>query len=196
LPFLHRLSPPEGLYLKRQEHSQKTRTEKMGELHALSASDLGIRGGLRSGDCARIGAGGARRARGHAPLTIERESLGQFPPAPGARRVITAFPVDLDDDGNHEVIGIRERLSTKQGDAALWTDPETASSRGCPSQCSTNAYTCLFLQPLRIHARRGRSCNASCLAGTRPASDLCACAGKEDSFHDDGNQRRALPAIS
>jgi hypothetical protein len=60
--------------------------------------------------------------RGHAPLTIERESLGQFPPAPGARRVITAFPVDLDDDGNYEVIGIRERLSAKQGDAALWTD--------------------------------------------------------------------------
>jgi len=28
----------------------------------------------------------------------------------------------LDDDGNHEVIGIRERLSTKQGDATLWTD--------------------------------------------------------------------------
>ena len=60
--------------------------------------------------------------KGHAPLPIERESLGQFPPAPGARGVIAAFPVDLDDDGNYEVIGIRERLSAKQGDAALWTD--------------------------------------------------------------------------
>jgi hypothetical protein len=60
--------------------------------------------------------------KGHAPSDIERESLGRFPSAFGARGVIAAFPVDLDDDGNHEVIGVRERLSAKRGDAALWTD--------------------------------------------------------------------------
>jgi hypothetical protein len=63
----------------------------------------------------------ARREPPHVPNLV-RESLGQFPTPPGAREVVAAFPVDLDDDGNHEVIAVRQRLSTRQGDAALWSD--------------------------------------------------------------------------
>jgi hypothetical protein len=53
---------------------------------------------------------------------LVREPLGQFPTPPGAREVVAAFPVDLDDDGNHEVIAVRQRLSARQGDAAIWSD--------------------------------------------------------------------------
>ena len=63
----------------------------------------------------------ARREPPHVPNLV-RESLGQFPTPPGAREVVAAFPVDLDDDGNHEVVAVRQRLSTRQGDAALWSD--------------------------------------------------------------------------
>jgi hypothetical protein len=63
----------------------------------------------------------ARREPPHVPNLV-RESLGQFPTPLGAREVIAAFPVDLDDDGNHEVVAVRQRLSTRQGDAALWSD--------------------------------------------------------------------------
>jgi hypothetical protein len=63
----------------------------------------------------------ARREPPHVPNLV-RESLGQFPTPPGAREVVAAFPVDLDDDGNHEVIAVRQRLSARQGDAALWSD--------------------------------------------------------------------------
>jgi hypothetical protein len=66
----------------------------------------------------------ARAARREAPPVpnLVRESLGQFPTPPGAREVVAAFPVDLDDDGNHEVVAVRQRLSARQGDAALWSD--------------------------------------------------------------------------
>jgi hypothetical protein len=63
----------------------------------------------------------ARREPPHVPNLV-RESLGQFPTPPGAREVVAAFPVDMDDDGNHEVVAVRQRLSTRQGDAALWSD--------------------------------------------------------------------------
>jgi hypothetical protein len=63
----------------------------------------------------------ARREPPPVPNLV-RESLGQFPTPPGAREVVAAFPVDLDDDGNHEVIAVRQRLSARQGDAALWSD--------------------------------------------------------------------------
>jgi len=63
----------------------------------------------------------ARREPPHVPNLV-RESLGQFPTPPGAREVVAAFPVDLDDDGNHEVIAVRQRLSARQGDAAIWSD--------------------------------------------------------------------------
>jgi hypothetical protein len=63
----------------------------------------------------------ARREPPHVPNLV-RESLGQFPTPAGAREVIAAFVVDLDDDGNHEVIAVRQRLSARQGDAALWSD--------------------------------------------------------------------------
>lgn len=63
----------------------------------------------------------ARREPPHVPNLV-RESLGQFPTPPGAREVVAAFPVDLDDDGNHEVVAVRQRLSTRQGDAAIWSD--------------------------------------------------------------------------
>jgi hypothetical protein len=63
----------------------------------------------------------ARREPPHVPNLV-RESLGQFPTPPGAREVVAAFPVDLDDDGNHEVVAVRQRLSARQGDAALWSD--------------------------------------------------------------------------
>jgi hypothetical protein len=63
----------------------------------------------------------ARREPPHVPNLV-REPLGQFPTPPGAREVVAAFPVDLDDDGNHEVIAVRQRLSARQGDAALWSD--------------------------------------------------------------------------
>ena len=63
----------------------------------------------------------ARREPPHVPNFV-RESLGQLPTPPGAREVVAAFPVDLDDDGNHEVIAVRQRLSARQGDAALWSD--------------------------------------------------------------------------
>ena len=63
----------------------------------------------------------ARREPPPVPNLV-RESLGQFPTPPGAREVIAAFPVDLDDDGNHEVVAVRQRLSTRQGNAALWSD--------------------------------------------------------------------------
>ena len=66
----------------------------------------------------------ARAARREAPPVpnLVREPLGQFPTPPGAREVVAAFPVDLDDDGNHEVIAVRQRLSARQGDAAIWSD--------------------------------------------------------------------------
>jgi hypothetical protein len=65
-----------------------------------------------------------RAARREPPPLPEfmRESLGQLPTPPGAREVVAAFPVDLDDDGNHEVIAVRQRLSARQGDAAIWSD--------------------------------------------------------------------------
>ena len=63
----------------------------------------------------------ARREPPPVPNLV-REPLGQFPTPPGAREVVAAFPVDLDDDGNHEVIAVRQRLSARQGDAALWSD--------------------------------------------------------------------------
>jgi len=63
----------------------------------------------------------ARREPPPVPNLV-RESLGQFPTPPGAREVVAAFPVDLDDDGNHEVVAVRQRLSARQGDAALWSD--------------------------------------------------------------------------
>jgi hypothetical protein len=65
-----------------------------------------------------------RAARREAPPVpnLVREPLGQFPTPPGAREVVAAFPVDLDDDGNHEVIAVRQRLSARQGDAAIWSD--------------------------------------------------------------------------
>jgi hypothetical protein len=63
----------------------------------------------------------ARREPPHVPNLV-RESLGQFPTPPGAREVVAAFPVDMDDDGNHEVVAVRQRLSTRQGDAAIWSD--------------------------------------------------------------------------
>jgi hypothetical protein len=63
----------------------------------------------------------ARREPPHVPNLV-RESLGQFPTPPGAREVVAALPVDLDDDGNHEVIAVRQRLSARQGDAAIWSD--------------------------------------------------------------------------
>jgi hypothetical protein len=63
----------------------------------------------------------ARREPPPVPSLV-RESLGQFPTPAGAREVIAAFPVDLDDDGNHEVVAVRQRLSARQGDAALWSD--------------------------------------------------------------------------
>jgi hypothetical protein len=65
-----------------------------------------------------------RAARREPPPLPEfmRESLGQFPTPPGAREVVAAFLVDLDDDGNHEVIAVRQRLSARQGDAAIWSD--------------------------------------------------------------------------
>ncbi len=65
-----------------------------------------------------------RAARREAPPVpnLVREPLGQFSTPPGAREVVAAFPVDLDDDGNHEVIAVRQRLSARQGDAALWSD--------------------------------------------------------------------------
>jgi len=53
---------------------------------------------------------------------LMRESVGQFPTPTGAREVVSAFPVDLDDDGNHEVVAVRLRLSARQGDATLWSD--------------------------------------------------------------------------
>lgn len=52
----------------------------------------------------------ARREPPPVPSLV-RESLGQFPTPAGAREVVAAFPVDLDDDGNHEVIAVRQRLS-------------------------------------------------------------------------------------
>jgi hypothetical protein len=66
----------------------------------------------------------ARAARREPPPLPEfmRESLGQLPTPPGAREVVAAFPVDLDDNGNHEVIAVRQRLSARQGDAAIWSD--------------------------------------------------------------------------
>jgi hypothetical protein len=66
----------------------------------------------------------ARAARREPPPvpSLVRESLGQLPTPPGAREVVAAFPVDLDDDGNHEVIAVRQRLSARQGDAAIWSD--------------------------------------------------------------------------
>jgi hypothetical protein len=66
----------------------------------------------------------ARAARREPPPLPEfmRESLGQLPTPPGAREVVAAFSVDLDDDGNHEVIAVRQRLSARQGDAAIWSD--------------------------------------------------------------------------
>jgi hypothetical protein len=66
----------------------------------------------------------ARAARREAPPVpnLVREPLGQLPTPPGAREVVAAFPVDLDDDGNHEVIAVRQRLSARQGDAAIWSD--------------------------------------------------------------------------
>ncbi|MCL6534881.1 MAG: hypothetical protein K6U77_02325 [Armatimonadetes bacterium] len=63
----------------------------------------------------------ARREPPPVPNLV-RESLGQFPTPTGAREVIAAFPVDLDDDGNHEVVAVRQRFSARQGDAALWSD--------------------------------------------------------------------------
>jgi hypothetical protein len=63
----------------------------------------------------------ARREPPPVPSLV-RESLGQLPTPPGAREVVAAFPVDLDDDGNHEVIAVRQRLSARQGDAAIWSD--------------------------------------------------------------------------
>lgn len=65
-----------------------------------------------------------RAARREPPPLPEfmRESLGQLPTPPGAREVVAAFPVDLDDDGNHEVVAVRQRLSARQGDAAIWSD--------------------------------------------------------------------------
>jgi hypothetical protein len=63
----------------------------------------------------------ARREPPPVPSLV-RESLGQFPTPAGAREVVAAFPVDLDDDGNHEVVAVRQRLSARQGDAALWSD--------------------------------------------------------------------------
>jgi hypothetical protein len=66
----------------------------------------------------------ARAARREPPPLPElmRESLGQFPTPPGAREVVAAFPVDLDDNGNHEVVAVRQRLGARQGDAAIWSD--------------------------------------------------------------------------
>jgi hypothetical protein len=66
----------------------------------------------------------ARAARREPPPvpSLVRESLGQLPTPPGAREVVAAFPVDLDDDGNREVIAVRQRLSARQGDAAIWSD--------------------------------------------------------------------------
>lgn len=66
--------------------------------------------------------GRARRVSQAPPLDIVRESLGQFPTPRGAREVIDAFPVDLDNDGNHEAVAVRQRFSRIQGDAALWSD--------------------------------------------------------------------------
>ncbi len=66
--------------------------------------------------------GRARRVSQEPPLDIVRESLGQFPTPRGAREVIDAFPVDLDNDGNHEAVAVRQRFSRRQGDAALWSD--------------------------------------------------------------------------
>ena len=65
------------------------------------------------------------RAVRREPLPVPnlvRESLGQFPTPPGAREVVAAFPVDLDDDGSHEVVAVRQRLSARQGNVALWSD--------------------------------------------------------------------------
>ncbi|MFN3690360.1 MAG: hypothetical protein ACK4UU_05475, partial [Fimbriimonadales bacterium] len=53
---------------------------------------------------------------------LKRESLGQFPRQSGAHQVATAFPVDLNDDGETEAVAVFERLTSQRGEPCVWSD--------------------------------------------------------------------------
>ncbi len=53
---------------------------------------------------------------------LKRESLGQFPTQPGAPHVETAFPVDLDSDGETEAVAVFARLSRWRGNPSVWSN--------------------------------------------------------------------------
>lgn len=52
-----------------------------------------------------------------------RESLGQFLHPAGARGgVHTAFPADLNDDGETEAVAVFERIGSSEGEPSVWSD--------------------------------------------------------------------------
>lgn len=65
----------------------------------------------------------ARRATPRPPqLAAEVESLGQFPRQPATQGVCAAFPVDLNGDGETEVVAVFGKVNFSKGEPSVWTN--------------------------------------------------------------------------
>lgn len=55
-------------------------------------------------------------------LEVTVEPLGQFPPQPATQGVRTAFPVDLNGDGETEAVAVYTKISFERGELGAWTN--------------------------------------------------------------------------